>query len=64
MKINGMLIEAIMAEQGLTKKQLAEKSGVSYQSVVNLIKRGTCEPRTAGKMAAGLGIKVTEIIVN
>ena len=27
-----------------------------------IIRRGTCEPKTAGKLAAGLGVPVAEII--
>lgn len=55
-------IEALMAEQGLTKKALAEKSGISAQNVSTIIRRGTAEPKTVGKLAAGLGVSVVEII--
>lgn len=55
-------IETVMAEQGLTKKELAANCGISAQNVSTIIRRGTCEPRTAGKLAAGLGVPVTDII--
>lgn len=55
-------IETIMAEQGLTKKALAAKCGISAQNVSTIIRRGTCEPRTAGKLAIGLGVPVSAII--
>lgn len=55
-------IEALMAEQGLTKKALAEKSGMSAQNVSTVIRRGTAEPKTVGRLAVGLGVSVAEII--
>ena len=41
---------------------LANRCGISRQNVSTLIRRGTCEPRTAGKLASGLGVEVREII--
>ncbi len=55
-------IETLMAEQGLTKKALAEKSGISAQNVSTVIRRGTAEPKTVGRLAVGLGVSVAEII--
>ena len=55
-------IETVMAEQGLTKKELAANCGISAQNVSPIIRRGTCEPKTAGKLAAGLGVPVADII--
>ena len=52
-------IELIMAEKGLTKSAMSEKCGVSRQNISN---KGTCEPRTAGRLATGLGVNVTEIL--
>ncbi len=62
MNINTRRIETLMAEMGLTKRNLSERSGISAQNVSTIIRRGTCEPRTAGKLAAGLGVPVAEII--
>lgn len=62
MTINAKRIEAIMAETGLTKKALSEHCGISAQNVSTVIRRGTCEPKTAGKLARGLGVTVAEII--
>lgn len=62
MTINTKRIEAIMAESGLTKKALSERCGISAQNVSTVIRRGTCEPKTAGKLARGLGVTVAEII--
>ena len=62
MTINSQRIETKMAELGLTKKALAASCGISAQNVSTIIRRGTCEPKTAGKLAAGLGGPVVEII--
>lgn len=62
MVISATKIETRMAELGLTKKALASSCGVSRQNISALIRRGRCEPRTAGKLAAGLGVPVSAII--
>lgn len=51
-----------MAEQGITKVILAKRSGISRQNISTVIRRGTCEPKTAGKLAVGLGVQVNDII--
>ena len=63
MIINSIRIESILAERDMTKVALAEKCGLSRQSVSTIVRRGTCEPRTAGKLAAGLGVDVADIIL-
>mgnify|MGYP004693249631 FL=1 len=63
MYIDSFSIESLLAEQGLTRKKFAERCGISRQSISTIIRRGTCEPRTAGKLAAGLGVQVNEIAV-
>lgn len=62
MTVSGIRIEALLAERGITKKTLAEKSGVSAQNISTIVRRGTCEPRTAGKLAAGLGVALADIL--
>lgn len=62
MTINAQRIETILAERGLTKAAYAVNCGISRQNVSTIIRRGTCEPKTAGKLAAGLGIPVADII--
>ena len=62
MTINTQRIETMMAEQRMTKKALAANCGISAQNVSTIIRRGTCEPKTAGKLAAGLGVSVADII--
>jgi DNA-binding XRE family transcriptional regulator len=62
MKLDIMKIVRMLAELGMTKSELASKSGVSRQQISTIIGRGTCCPKTAGKLAAGLGIPVGEIM--
>ena len=63
MYINATKIELLMAEQGMTKVALSEKSGITRQNISTIVRRGTCEPRTAGKLANGLGVDLEEIIM-
>ena len=62
MRINVFRIEKELAQQTLTKKILAEKMGIGRQNITTILKRGTCEPKTAGRIAAALDIPVSEII--
>ena len=62
MTINTRLIETTLAERGLTKAAYAASCGISRQNVSTIIRRGTAEPKTIGKLAAGLGVPVTDII--
>ena len=62
MKVNAIKIESLLAVQGLTKTELAKKAGMSRQNVSTVVRRGTCEPRTAGKLACALGVDVSDII--
>lgn len=62
MTINTTKIETMLAELGLTKAAYAEKCGISRQNISTIIRRGTCEPKTAGKLAQGLGVPVSDII--
>lgn len=63
MNISTNRIESILADRGMTKSALANMCGVSRQNLSTIIRRGTCEPRTAGKLAAGLGVDVADIIL-
>ena len=54
-------IELILAENGMTKADLSKKSGIARQNISTILSRGTCSPKTAGKLAAGLGVPVAEI---
>ena len=63
MKLNVTKVLLILAEQGITKAELAARSGVSRQLISTIIGRGSCAPKTAGKIAVGLGVSVSEIVM-
>lgn len=62
MKIDVNKIKIILAEREMTRSALAALCGISRQNISTILTRGTCEPKTAGKLAKGLGIPVDEII--
>lgn len=61
MKVNTTTILLLMAEKRLTKSELAAASGITRQQLSTIMGRGSCMPRTAGKLAAGLGVPVSQI---
>ena len=61
MKLNSAKIEVLLAEQGLSKAEYANRCKISRQSVSTILRRGSCEPVTAGKLASGLGVPVSDI---
>ena len=62
MNISTTKIETLLAERGMTKAALSESCGISRQNISTIIRRGTCEPKTVGKLALGLGVPVDELI--
>ncbi len=62
MNIDTMKAEIVLAEKGMTKGELSAKSGISRQNLSAILKRGVCTPKTAGKLAAGLGVPVVDIM--
>lgn len=62
MNISADKIEMLLAENGWTRKDLAEKSGICRQNISIIVRRGTCAPKTAGKLAAGLGVPIADIL--
>lgn len=62
MKLNSFAIEIYLAEKAWNKTEFAHRCGLSRQALSTILQRGTCEPKTAGKLAMGLGIPVSEIL--
>ena len=62
MEISKKAIEMILADQQLDKSKLSEKMGCNRSWLSLVINRGTCRPSTAGRIAKGLGVKVSEIL--
>ena len=62
MKLNETKMQILMGEQGMTIRMLAERSGVSRQTI-SCIKAGkSCSPAVACKLAAALGVAVETIL--
>ena len=62
MKINAHKIKLILAEMDMTRTDLTAKCGISRQNISTILTRGTCAPKTAGRLAKGLGVPLTEIV--
>lgn len=61
MNVDTQKIEQHLAESGMTKTEFAARCGIARANVSMILRRGTCEPKTAGKLAVGLGVAVAEI---
>lgn len=55
-------IDLKLGSTGMTRSKFAEKCGMSRQALGVILKRGSCLPVTAGKLAAGLGCQLEDII--
>ena len=62
MEISCRKIRILLAEKGMTQAQLAGKCHVTRQNISRILGVGKCNPVTAGKIAAGLGVHVSEIM--
>ncbi len=62
LQINTQEMKIRMARFGLSQRGLAEKSGVSRQTLSNLVNGKRVSPIVAGKISAALGCDVTEIV--
>lgn len=62
MRIDGIKIKLLMAEQEITQSILADRCGISRQNISQVLARGTCLPIKANKLAKALGVDVREII--
>ena len=62
MKISKRKIELIMAQKFASVSELAKLSGVSRQNISTVVRRGTCRPLTAAKLARALGVDPADII--
>ena len=63
MKLN-CNIQILAASKGMNLTQLAAKAGISRQNLSTIKTRGTCKALTACKLAAALGVDVTELLTD
>ena len=61
MHIDVHRIKMTIAEKKMSQAELAKKAGISRQSISTILTRGTCTLSTAGKIAEGLGIPVSDL---
>lgn len=64
MRINVNKIVSILAEREMTRAEAASVCGLCRPNMSTILTRGTCAEKTAGKLAKGLGVDVTEIIAD
>lgn len=62
MRIDKQKLNVILAEKGLTIGEAAKKSGLSRGRYTLIINSETLRPKTAGKIAKGLGVHIEDII--
>lgn len=62
MKLSKMKLDLSMARAKMNLYDVAEKSGVSKNTISAVFARCACKPATAGKIAEALGVEVEEII--
>ena len=62
-KLNVRRLTKIMAERKITQKELSDLSGVSRQTICLSFARKSCAWVTAGKLAEGLSVDVSDVIM-
>lgn len=62
MKVDKLTVLILMAEQGLTQKAIAEKTGLARPTVSALINGKNCNPISIKVLADALGVSMREII--
>ena len=50
-----------LADKGKFIYELAEQSGISRQNLSTVLRRGTCAPTTAGRIAKAMGVDLSDI---
>lgn len=55
--------DLMLARRGLTVTSLAKRAQMDKSNVCHILSRGTCRPHNAQRIAAALGVDITEIIV-
>lgn len=62
MYINKQKLDIAMANSIMNGFQLAEKSGVNFQTIRNMRIGKSCKPRTVGLIAKALNVSVEDLI--
>lgn len=62
MRINTISLLDLMTRHGMTQAGLADKSGVSRQTINSTLSKGSCSVQTIGKIADAMGVSLAELI--
>lgn len=63
MRIHVFHVKQLLARRGMTQRALASASGLHCGVISATLARGTCSIKTAGKIAAALGVDLSEIVI-
>lgn len=55
-------VQLLMAEKKMNPYDLCSAAAISYATYRRIMKVGNCKIATLGKLAAALGVKVTDIL--
>ena len=55
-------INLVCARKEMSLNELSKHSGVTAQNIRALLKRGSCRPKTLGRIARALGVDPAELI--
>ena len=55
-------ILVLLAERGMTIADLAQRVKMAASNMSQLLNRGSCAPKTAGRIAAALNCRVQDVI--
>ena len=60
--IDNTAINVKLAQMSMTRKELCKKACIDPGNFSRMTERGTVKPKTAGRIAAALGVDVSQII--
>lgn len=63
MKLDVFAIKLLIAERELKITELAKKMGCCRDGLHQILRRGSCTPKTAGRLAHALGVPVEAIVI-
>lgn len=61
MVLKSDVVRQRLAERGMSMRDLELQESIAFNSLASILRRGTCTTVTAGKIARGLGVPVSEI---
>lgn len=57
------IVRRLLAERVMSMRDLELQEGIAYNSLASILRRSTCSTVTAGRIARGLGVPVSEIVM-